>query len=71
MKVAVLQVTRVSYSAYNEWEWGIGGIFWKLEDAEKAGEDYVRTNPDQEYSAFEISVLGAPNPEFSVEEVVS
>ncbi|QQK87912.1 hypothetical protein pSalSNUABM01_043 [Salmonella phage pSal-SNUABM-01] len=61
MKVAVLQVTQDSYSAYNEWEWQLKGVFWNIEDAERVGQEYVAQNPDQEYDVFEVSVLGAPN----------
>lgn len=61
MKVAVLQVTADSYSAYNEFEWQLKGVFWNIEDADRVGQEYVKDNPDQDYEVMEISVLGAPN----------
>lgn len=61
MIVYVLQVTQESYSAYNEWEWSLRGVFWKIEDAEAVGQEYIKVFPDQEYDVTGVSVLGAPN----------
>ena len=54
MKVAVLQVTADSYSAYNEFEWQLKGVFWNIEDADRVGREYVKDNPDQDYEVMEI-----------------
>lgn len=68
MRVAVLQVTTDSYSAYNEWEWQLRGVFWNIEDADKAGREYVQRYPEHEYDVTEVSVLGAPNESLCVRD---